>query len=105
MFFSMRNERPDPSTPLIVYVLYATNPQGFINIDWRHKMDGILLAGPGPGNTLHFSDESKTTHNGICASEIVFDGDFFLLPLIFFICCLFYLWHCWESHGDTKKAD
>lgn len=72
MFFSMRHGRPDPSTPLIVYVLYATNPQGFINIDWRHKMDGILLAGPGSGNTLHFSDESKTTHNGTCASKIVF---------------------------------
>lgn len=77
MFFSMRHGLPDPSTLLIVYVLYATNPQGFINIDWRHKMDGILLAGPGPGNTLHFSDESKTTHNGTYASKIVFDSDFF----------------------------
>lgn len=77
VFFSMRHGLPDPSTLLIVYVLYATNPQGFINIDWRHKMDGILLAGPGPGNTLHFSDESKTTHNGTYASKIVFDSDFF----------------------------
>lgn len=89
MFFSMRYRQPDPSTRLIVYVLYATNPQGFINIDWRHKMDGILLAGPGSGNTLHFSDESKTTHNGTCASKTVFHSDFFFLSFDFFF--FFYL--------------
>lgn len=96
MFFSMKNGQPDPSTPLIVYVLYATNPPGIINIDWRHKMDGILLAGPGPGNTLHFSDEFKTTHNGTSASKMVFDGDFFLPFDSFLFVVLFYLWHCQE---------
>lgn len=89
VFFSMKNGQPDPSTPLIVYVLYATNPPGIINIDWRHKMDGILLAGPGPGNTLHFSDEFKTTHNGDRCFKNGFWWWFFSSFWFFSICCPF----------------